>query len=322
MKNKILLSIAIIGIFSIACKQKISAIVEKEFKIPNFSSGSGMAKINNVFYACGDDDARLWFLDNEGKVLNTWQIWDSTDIENNRISKKVKPDFEAITNITIQNDSALLIFGSGTKAVKREYIIEAHITPNQFAYRKNAQKLYEWIKKQANLGEDELNIEGACSLYEDILITNRHNNQMYQINKKGLLNYLENNDLSLLSMKISHFKLPVVGKDTARLSGATRIPNTNIICFSASIESTENWVDDGKILGSFVGLINWDTKEYFSTKLELKNKADFKGKLEAIEFNGFKNNSLNLIGITDDDNGTTSFLKIQLVNIPTKWHIQ
>lgn len=322
MYLKIFLYTFSIFFLTIGCKKYTYTIIDREFKIPNFSSGSGMAKIDNIFYACGDDDARLWMLDNEGKVLNTWQIWDTNYIENNRILKKMKPDFEAITEISIHNDSVLLIFGSGSKAINREYIIEAHIKPNQFAFRKNAQKLYEWIKINANLGNDELNIEGACSINDDILFFNRHNNQVYQINKSGILNYLENNDLSLLTIKIFHFKLPIIGSDSARLSGATRIPKSNIICFSASIENTNNWVDDGKISGSFIGLINWDNKEYFSTKLKLKNKKDFKGKLESIEYNGFRNKSLNLIGITDDDDGTTSFLKIQLVNIPSKWQIQ
>lgn len=317
--KKFILLFFLLSALSYSCKTPTSALIENHFKIQNFSSGSGMAKVKNTYYACGDDDAKLWFLNQNGEVLNSWKIWDTTDIQNNRINKNTKPDFEAISKITIQNDTALLVFGSGTKPFFREFIIEVHLSAHSFAYRKNATKLYEWIKNEAGLKKDELNIEGACTFEDDILILNRHNNQIYQINQAGLLHYLTYNDVSKLIMRKNHFKLPVIGKDTARLSSATRIPNTNLICFSASIEKTDQWINDGEILGSFIGLINWENKEYFSTKVKLKNNIQFKGKLEAIEYKNLKNNTLNIIGLTDDDDGTTSFLSIRLVNIPEKW---
>jgi hypothetical protein len=106
--------------------------------------------------------------------------------------------------------------------------------------------------------------------------------------------------------------LPVFKYDTARFSGASYLKERRALLFSASIETTDNWQDDGKILGSFIGLIHLDSlanKNPFCEPVYLKDSTRFKGKIEAVQ--GIKKDDhLHIYFVTDDDDGTTGWGKL------------
>lgn len=280
-------------------------------KIKNFSSGSGMAFYNNHFYLVGDDDPFLIKTNKEGDILQKWQLWDSSDVQDGRINKKVKPDFEAVCLFPYQEDTLLLIFGSGSKSPKRDVIIAFHPRTETIDTLKGA-AFFAWFKETKGLSSDEINLEGAAYHNENLYLLNRHNNTIYTFTKEGFTVFLERGLTDSLSGSQNHYVLPVYKNDTARFSGASYLKERRALLFSASIETTDNWQDDGKILGSFIGLIHLDSlanKNPFCEPVYLKDSTRFKGKIEAVQ--GIKKDDhLHIYFVTDDDDGTTGWGKL------------
>lgn len=296
---------------SLKKENKKSIDVQSYQKIKNFSSGSGMAFYNNHFYLVGDDDPFLIKTNKEGEILQKWQLWDSSDVQDGRINKKVKPDFEAISLFPYKNDTLLLIFGSGSKSPKRDVIIAFH-PRTETIDTLNGAAFFAWFKETKGLSNDEINLEGAAYHNENLYLLNRHNNTMYTFTKEGFTVFLENGLTDSLSGSQNHYVLPVFKNDTARFSGASYLKERSALLFSASIETTDNWQDDGKILGSFIGLIHLDSlanKNPFCEPVYLNDSTRFKGKIEAVH--GIqKEEELSIFFITDDDDGTTGWGKL------------
>ncbi|WP_107038420.1 DUF6929 family protein [Brumimicrobium mesophilum] len=291
---------------------KDKSIVLHYTKIPSFSSGSGMAYHNGSFYAVGDDDPYLIQVNPLGEILNKWQAWDASQVENGRIKKKVKPDFESIACIPFEKDTLLLIFGSGSKSPKRDVIISFSTRTEEFKTLEG-QKFFQWIRTNANLTEDEINLEGAAFHNQVLYLMNRHNNEMYSLPFDGFRHFITTGDTSQFSVTINQFELPTHQKDTARFSGASILAEQNKLLFTATIELTRDWVDDGDILGSFMGEIDLDNlnnKKLTCYPIYNNDSMRFEGKIEALQ--GFySEDGITIQFITDDDNGTTGWGQVE-----------
>ena len=297
---------------SVVKKKQSKAEIQSYTKLKNFSSGSGMAFYNNHFYLVGDDDPFLVKANREGEILQKWQLWDSSDVQDGRIHKKVKPDFEAISLFPYKNDTLLLVFGSGSKSPKRDVILAFH------PQRENIDTLegkafFAWLKETTGLTNDETNLEGAAYHNGILYLFNRHNNTLYSIPAKGFNSFMETGLTNSLQVTTNHYILPVYKNDTARFSGASYLKEKNALLFSASIETTDDWVKDGQILGSYFGWIHIDSlSNYHPTCLPLlyKNGTRFEGKVEALHGFAKNENNLQVFFITDDDDGTTGWGEI------------
>lgn len=272
-----------------------------------------MAYYNDYFYIVGDDDPYLAKMNSNGEILERFQLWDTSHVQNGRIIKKVKPDFEAISLFPFQKDTLLLIFGSGSKSPKRDVILSFHPQKKQIDTL-NGKDFFTWLKAEANLSNKEINLEGATYSKGNLYLLNRHNNEMYSLPESGLSNFIKKQSTEDLSLKKYHFELPVFKKDTARFSGASMLAETDELLFSATIETTSNWQDDGKILGSFMGKIDvskLDQKKTFCAPVFANHSTRFKGKIEALH--GFKHeDKLKIYFITDDDDGSTGWGEVEL----------
>ena len=293
-------------------KQNQSQVeVQSYKKINNFSSGSGMAFYNNHFYLVGDDDPFLVKANKEGEILHKWQLWDSSEVQDGRIHKKVKPDFEAISLFPYQEDTLLIIFGSGSKSPKRDVILTFHPHTEKMDTLQG-EAFFAWLKETTGLTNDETNLEGAAYHKGVLYLFNRHNNTLYSIPEKGFATFLKTGLTSSLDVTTNHYILPIYKNDTARFSGASYLKEQNALLFSASIETTDNWEEDGKILGSFIGLIRLDSlanKKPFCEPVYLNDTTRFEGKIEAVQ--GIKKgDQLHIYFITDDDDGTTGWGKV------------
>lgn len=277
-------------------------------KLHQFASGSGMAYFNNHFYIVGDDDPYLAKVDKTGEILEKWQIWDTTDVKDGRINKKVKHDFEAVSLFPYEDDTLLLIFGSGSKSPQRDVIFSFNPTSEEIDTLQGEQ-FFVWLKETVGLSDKEVNLEGAAYHNGFLYLLNRHNNEMYVFPESRFRCFIKHHSTEDLKLKKHHFELPVYKKDTARFSGASILAEKDQILFSASIETTDNWEDDGKILGSFMGKIDLNNLKYkkpFCEPVFIDDTTRFEGKIEALH--GIKKGEeLQIYFITDDDDGTTGW---------------
>ena len=283
-------------------------------KIPSFSSGSGMDFYNGFFYLVGDDDPFLVKVNTSGKINQKWEIWDSSAAKSGRIPKKIKPDFEAISVFPCKNDTLLLIFGSGSKSPNRDVILSFN-TKNEEVYPLNGEQFFAWLKTTAQLSNSEINLEGATFIENTLYLFNRHNNEVYAIPQQQMERFISDQNTEELTLERYHFELPVFQGDTARFSSAASINGAHTILFSASIETTNDWEEDGAILGSFIGKIdlkNLQDKIPFCVPVFQNDSTRFEGKIEGVHGFVGKKNELTIYFITDDDDGTTGWGRISM----------
>ena len=113
----------------------------------------------------------------------------------------------------------------------------------------------------------------------------------------------------------SDIDLPSIDGVQAGFSGASAdVLNGNLI-FTASVENTSDWVNDGAVLGSFIGVIELDKlQEHYVPQFSMlsKNGEAELLKVESIAVVSSVNKTLKCIIVTDSDGGNSELLKITI----------
>lgn len=279
-----------------------------------FSSGSGMDYWNGEIFACGDDSPYLFKLNDSGRIVNQIPIHSLEGLKNGRLEKKTKPDFEAVTNFNYKLDSGLLIFASGS-TLHRNQLVKVNFENDSIVLNNySLANFYKAIQKKHEISADDFNIEGAAFWNNKLILLNRGDNSLFSINIDHFFHFISSND-TLIDMKRYKYNLPNINGNQATFSGATIKPNSDDLIFTATVELTDDWKGDGKILGSFIGALDLndlDKDPIYCIKIT-ENNIGFKGKVESLIWDEQKkDNDSQIIAITDNDNGSTEFLKIKI----------
>ena len=89
--------------------------------------------------------------------------------------------------------------------------------------------------------------------------------------------------------------------------------NKDYFLFCATVEKVNNWVDDGAVAGSYIGLADFNGKVKFITPLKDNGKM-IKQKIESIEIKDRKENgSLDIYAIADNDDGKSTWYLLRLI---------
>ncbi|MCX7748005.1 MAG: hypothetical protein N2645_14140 [Clostridia bacterium] len=278
-------------------------------------SASGMIYKDGHYYVAGDDSPYLFKLDQKFNVSSRLLLKDYPVDQNGRILKSDKPDFEAIENFKWKDDEWLLIIGSGSKAIKREvaFLVSDDGKKKQ---EKNMAPFYKQLGTAAGFGVDELiNLEGLCVTKDRFLFVNRCNavaNIIFSVSKKEFMNYLQGQTTTVNDIKAYRLQLPKIDGYLAGLSGAEYIEKTGELLLTASVEVTGDPINDGKILGSFIGVMplkdlknNMDATGFFSL-LESEGKP-YVTKVESIAVQFAGKNRIEGAIASDNDDGTSVF---------------
>jgi hypothetical protein len=293
-----------------ACQEKDTPILlQSEKLIAGFSSGSGMTFFENRIYAVGDDDPYLWILDTKGNLVDTILIVDSPYLVDGRIKKSKKPDLEAMAIIRAPDGEKLLLFPSGSDLAKRvtAYVFDPKSREIQAL---NVLPLFQVMLQMLDK-EQTINIEGLASDQEHLFFFNRDNNSVFRMKQSNFTNYFLQQNNEPLNLELFAYNLPELKGQTATFSSAEKIPNTEFLIFSASTEATENWIDDGEIGPSFIGLLNLRNMEIsFCHPVTTPEGSLYIGKIEGIIGHYDENGKLSITAITDNDDGITLFLQL------------
>jgi hypothetical protein len=216
-------------------------------------SASGIEVHNGVIYLVGDDSPWLFRFDDRFELTGRFQIAPIPS-ENAVVPKKDKGDFEAITAVSWKGEPTLAVFGSGSKSPQRDLLVKISCAdPNRIQHY-SLTRFYDQLKKTANIGDPQLNIEAAVQHDGELLLFNRGVNLVVACKMEALIAHLDE-DSSVPPLTIYPVNLPSVEGTEAGFSGAGLSPGGDIV-FTASVEQTRNWIDDGEVLGSFVGLLH------------------------------------------------------------------
>lgn len=274
-------------------------------------SASGIEVIGDSIYVIGDDSPWLFKLNKKFEVEEKIQIADVSIAVKGKIPKPLKPDIEAMA--AFEND--LLLFGSGSKSPQRDVLIRVNTSSKNIS-QYSLVKFYDALCTAAGFTRADLNLEAAVIIEKHLFLLNRGKNRIFKLNVMDFLTHAEGKTESP-STEIFKIVLASLNGIEAGFSGAAASPDGKQIVFTASVENTPNWIDDGEILGSFVGVFSIDDlKQTFSARcVEITDaqKNIIKIKAEAIAIQSvIAPGKMKILLATDNDVSGSEILEGEL----------
>lgn len=279
-------------------------------KLDSLSSGSGL-----VFYE------RRAFIASDN--LNGFVVLDSSDLSWNfypfRVGEKrviqqkaIKEDFESAARISINGKQGIIAFGSGSIDVQRDNILIINPgKPDSFRILPAA-PFYRHIKNTLGISTERLNLEGCFSFTDSLFLLNRGTNDVLSLGIADLAQMLDSNMKHMPALQVKRFSMPQVEGFPVSFSGACHFKDDRFL-FCATVEKTTNWVEDGSVAGSYIGIASTDGRI-----LQLSPFTDSSGKqllqkLETIEISiPEKNGIVECCALADNDDGSSTWFRFQL----------
>ena len=223
------------------------------FKIIGLGSASGLIYQNNSILAIGDNSSFLYEFQIDSEKLERYPL---TENPQENILKKLKPDFEAIT----QYENNLYLFGSGSTE-NRNTMLKVDATTKKVVAAYDLSDLYLGMQSFGKINPEDFNIEGAIYNGESLFLFNRGNGKT---NKNVVFTIDGENLTTEFRIIANNYKLPKI--KGVRTSFTDAILVENKIYFLATAEDTTSTYDDGEVLGSIIGCINVKTMKIDFTK--------------------------------------------------------
>ena len=281
-------------------------------EIEGYPSGSAMEFHDDTIYLAGDDARDLLVMNKQWKKRKLISLFQS---EEQRISKKTKADLEAMSLIWVDEKPHLLILGSGS-APPRNQAILVNLKNHAVTFI-DISPFYERLR---NSGVPALNIEGAATVQQHLVLANR-GNKSQPGNHLIITSTDFFNRQDTVPMQLIRVELPVT-EAFSRLSGITYSEKHQCLVCNVSTEDTPNATDDGPIGKSYLGRI-----EHFSGKIDraedpvsimelfdlaAADKA-FRGfKIESVCIQSEQDHSMKLHLVADNDTGVSYMFKARL----------
>jgi len=243
------------------------------FKIIGIGSASGLVYYEDNLFIISDNSTFLYEYNIPTEKLHKIAL---TENAQDNIAKKDKPDFEAIA----QKGKELVLLGSGSTA-NRNRLLKYNMASKKIQER-NFTDLYQKIKTQLDIKDDELNIEGLIITDKTIYLFQRGNGAN---SKNGII--YANDDAENQNFTFAPFVLPKIKNVETTFTDAILVNNK--IWFLASAEDTASTYLDGEVLGSIIGRMDFKTlKVEFTQQISSTNKFEgltlYKQAANEIEF--------------------------------------
>lgn len=286
-------------------------IIEEERLLDSIPSASGLVIDGDSAWIVGDDATSIYRLNLTSYDQHAIPLHDF-DSQLYRLPKPIKHDFECANLITWNHKQYLLAFGSGSLAPYRDSILllnTAHTTDQQIL---SVQPFYAALQQLTGTDSTQWNIEASAIAGDSLLLCNRGNNIIISCNADSLMHYLLFAGAAIPEISFHRASLPRIEGKEARLSGICTLDDNRLL-FSASVEDTPDWIKDGPILGSFIGVYSLNEKKVLASHL-LKDKQGHiaKEKLESIDIVSNQGGTITCIAVADNDNGTSRLFRLKL----------
>lgn len=272
-------------------------------------SASGIVKVSDSYYVAGDDSPFLFCYNHDFTETKKIRIFSTDKLKGDRITKKHKPDFEAMEKI---NDREIAIFGSGSKSPQRDFFIRVLLKEDDHEVKTNQiSSFYKNLKKLDIFKGTEFNIEAAAAYKEQFFLFNRRKNLVIKFCYEDFVAHIEN-DAPQPEISVTEVKLPKINGIEAGFSGATAFPTGPFLIFTASVEDTDNAYDDGQVLGSFIGVLDIENFEIIGEMQRIPSPDEKGGeiKVESVAIDRIiSEKEFELILTTDSDGGDSLIMR-------------
>ena len=272
-------------------------------------SASGIVAVDDRLYVIGDNSAWLYQLNDQYDVANAYVLLPG--VMDSILSKDAKPDFEAMTAIPTEGHTGLLVFGSGSKSPERDTIASITLSDSIQTTLYEATTFYDALRSSTYLDAESMNIEAAATIDTTLYLFNREHNLLLEYDLNAVLGFLKGLN-ELPSYKAYRINLPELNGLPAKFSGASAVPGSQQLVFTASVENAPNTYDDGEVLGSYVGIIDLAyVKDGYQPECTLitEDSKTLAIKVESVEVIKVNSpNVLTVVLVTDSDGGASELL--------------
>lgn len=295
-------------------------ILERSLNL-QLPSASAMTATRDGFLVVGDDSPFLFRLDRHFGIVDKSLLKEYPVGTDGRIPKAIKPDFEAMTDFSHRGRTFRLIIGSGSKAPRQlAMMLSADGTER---IEKNMAPFYTQLAAAAGFPAGTLvNLEGLAFSGGHFILMNRVNsvsNVIFKVRKMELINYLTGAKPTVEGIQTFHVTLPKIQGYEAGLSGADYVLESGLLFFTSSVEVTGDPINDGKILGSFIGCMEledlkdgMDLTRFMTLVAQAGSPVITKIESIAVLPGQDDDDEMEVAVASDMDNGTSEFFRLKL----------
>jgi hypothetical protein len=277
---------------------KITVLNSYFLKVP---AVSGMEFYDGNLWMISDNANELSICNQQGELI---QVLHSSDLKINQLPKKDKADFEASTIIHYNKIPCLLVLGSGSTELNRNQA-KLFALNSTLTLQFDLWPFYAQIRKELAIELKDWNIEALACFEERLFFFNRGTNTLFEVNQTVFFDFLEQRSNQLVCSNYQ-LNLGQLNGFNLGISGAT-VNELGIFYCTASAEDTNDWYNDGAIIGSVISTFNISELQ---TQMELRfepfkvNETLLPIKLEAI----CQSNEKNRFFVASDNDGEVSKL--------------
>jgi hypothetical protein len=305
----------IITFLTAGCRDKQPShmlIIEEQKLLNSIPSASGLAIENDTAWIVGDDATGIYRLHLTSFEQQKIPL-KGFDAQQYRLPKPIKHDLECANLISYNHKQYLLAFGSGSLEPYRDSVLLLNTNDTADQQLISVQPFYKELQRLTGTDSTQWNIEGSTLAGDSLIICNRGNNMLISFHADSFMHYLLFAGTPIPAINFHKACLPQIEGKEARLSGICTLDETHLL-FSAAVEDTPDWVSDGPILGSFVGIYSLKEKKVLASHL-LRNQqgAVTNQKLESIDIVSKQGGTITCIAMADNDNGTSGLFRLKLM---------
>lgn len=273
---------------------------------------SGIEQIGEHLYLIPDDAPYLlkanqaW--DHFEKIgLFPEQSWPLTPMH-----KAEKPDFEGLATVFWQGRHHVLLVGSGSTEQRKSIRL---FDPEQGRiHTLYDQADYDFFEQQViACAGDELNLEAACANDRHVFIFQRgHLDQQHWVMQFDLAQFCAGQPLAQAWQRTFYLDLPQIEQHSSGISGACWLDHAGLMACTASVETSANSYDDGKVLGSMIGLITATGDTLGWMTLCDPDGHPLPIKVEGIVAHSQQGPAVDVWLVTDSDGGDSEIIHAQI----------
>jgi len=265
------------------------------------------------------DDARSLYVLNRARQLAQVVPLPGISPGQGRLPKHEKPDIEAAFVYSFAGETHVIAFGSGSSGTARDGGLHVRIDA-QRAIRVDELALgalYNSLRQAPEIGpRGVLNIEGAAITDDHAILAQRaagsSGNYLIRFERAAFISWLANNTPPPAA-EYSPVRLVSVCGVEAGLTGLAFSPVHRRLFFTAAVEDRNDPVQDGAVLGSFVGSFSWPAQQEPALEnCEAPENVPAALKLESICLLQENPGGVQALAVADDDMGSSQLADLSI----------
>lgn len=291
----------------------------QERVLAGIPSASAVELIGESLLLFGDDARALYVLDRERGLAEVVPLPGIAPGES-RLPKHEKPDIEAAFAYSAGGETHVIAFGSGSSGTTRDGGFHVRVDARGAVRIDNLAlgDLYRNLRQAAEIGPaGVLNIEGAALTEEHAFLAQRaagrSGNYLIRFGRAAFLDWLGG---TAAPPAAEFFPVPLVhfhGVE-AGLTGLAFSPVHRRLFFTAAVEERDDPVQDGAVLGSFVGsfLLTGEQPPVLED-CEAPENLSATRKLESMCLLQENPGGVQALAVADDDRGASNLVNLSIL---------